>query len=202
LAPDICSREQDLLIIDTSSEAPVFHQGGVAVVFPGAVRAAISVKTTLAKKEVLDSVDVLGSARDVAVEAGTDPTLIWCGAFFFQPAENVAKTPADVYGYLEEAIRVRYSAADFASRSGGPDLVATADDFIFRLYRNDDARAKLVGFNCDRLASAVFVAHLLDHLATARGVVRSDFADFADAPSINAIDAEGHQFRLPSVRPT
>jgi len=200
--PDICSREQDLLVIDTASEAPVFHQGGVAVVFPGAVRATLSVKTTLAKKEVLDSVNVLASARAVAVEAGTDPTRIWCGAFFFESAETLARTPAAVYGYLEEAILAEYSAANFTSQSGGPDVVATADDFLCRLYRNDDDSAKLVGFNCGGLASAVFVAHLLDHLATARGAVRSDFADFADAPSIHVIDEKGYQFNLPSTPPT
>jgi hypothetical protein len=192
---EICSREQDLLVMDITSEAPVFHQGGVAVVFPAAVRAAISVKTTLAKKEALDSVGVLASARDVAVQAGTDPTRIWCGAFFFRSNDVVLNRPATAYSYLEDAVRETYSM-DFTTRHGGPDVIATADDLLFRLYRNDDESAKLVGFNCGGLSSAVFVAHLLDHLATMRGSVRSDFADFADAPSIQRLEGDDHTFKL------
>lgn len=184
------------MILDTVSEAPVFHQGGVAISFPGAVRGVISVKATLGKDEVLDSIATLGSAREVAVQAGVDPARMWCGAYFFVASEAVSRQPRHVYSYIEEAIQGAYSASDVVSRMGGPDLVTTATDLAFRLYRQEDSSVSLVGFNCSGLASAIFLAHLLDHLATARGAVRSDFADFADASTIKALDEAAHTFTL------
>src|SRR5688572_9178491 len=41
----ICSREQDLLVLDCSAEAPVFSQGGLTIAFPQTVLASISIKT-------------------------------------------------------------------------------------------------------------------------------------------------------------
>src|SRR5947207_2476530 len=38
----LCSREQDILVLDTSKEAPLFHHAGLAVAFPDTVLAAIS----------------------------------------------------------------------------------------------------------------------------------------------------------------
>lgn len=195
LEPDVCSREQDILIVDTATEAPVFHQGDVIVSFPSAVRAVISVKTTLGKSEIDDSGTTLSSARDIALHAGVDPGQIWCGAFLYYPSATVEKSPSAVYTYVDDALRAHYSAADFSTRFGGPDVIATAKDFAFRLYRNGDS-AKIIGFDCSGLASALFLAHLLDHLATARGMVRSNFADFADIPSVKPFAAQGHIVKL------
>lgn len=196
---DVCSREQDILIVDTSSEAPVFHQGGVVITFPGAVRGAISVKTTLGKKEVLDAAETLASARRIAVRSGTDPATLWTGAYFLDASTAVQAKPDAVYEYLEEAIRSQCGAAgDLVGTGAGPDLVATAARFAFRLYRNDDESAKIVGFDCSGLASAVFMAHLLDHLAAHRGMVRADFADFADSPSVHLLDNPEYVFGLGS----
>lgn len=201
LGSDVCSREQDILVVDTSSEAPVFCQGGLVITFPGAVRAVISVKTTLGKKELLDAAATLASARSVAVHSGTDTTRIWTGAHFLDPSAAVRENPDAVYGYLEEAIRSQCTTADDLVGTGaGPDLVVTAARFAFRVYRNDDDSAKIVGFDCNGLASAVFLAHLLDHLAARRGMVRSDFADFADAPSIHVLGTPEHAFVLGSQR--
>jgi len=64
--PELCSREQDLLIVDTAVEAPLFHQGDLIITFPHTVLAAISVKTRFEKTEVEDSIQVLNTARRVA----------------------------------------------------------------------------------------------------------------------------------------
>ncbi len=195
LQPDICSREQDILIVDTSTEAPVFEQGGVIVSFPNTVRAAISVKTRLGKAELDDSTSTLGSARDVAVHAGVDAAQIWCGAFHYYPSDAVEHSPTIAYAYAEEALQAQYSAVDFGDRRGGPDIIATAHNLAYRLYRNSNS-AKIVGFDCSGLASALFLAHLLDHLATARGLVRSTFADFADVASVKRLDSDGRVITL------
>lgn len=51
---NIRSLEQDILIIDTSVEAPLFHQGHLAITFPQALIAAISVKSTMDDETVKD----------------------------------------------------------------------------------------------------------------------------------------------------
>lgn len=197
LESDICSREQDILVVDISSEAPVFNQGGVIVTFPSALRAVISVKTTLRMRELRDSADTLSSALEVASHAGVDLTRIWSGAYFIESSDTVSERPSTVYGYLEEAIRAQCSApGDLLRKSAGPDLVATASRLVYRLYRNDDDSAKVVGFDCGGLASAVFLAHVLDHLAAHRGAIRADFADFVDASSIGPLDPPEHVFSL------
>ena len=199
--PSVCSREQDILVVDTSSEAPVFWQGGIVITFPSAVRSVISVKTTLGKDELLDAAATLASARDVALNTGTDTARIWTGAYFFEPSRAVQEKPATVYGYLEEAIRSQcMNGGDLVETSAGPDLVATAAHLAFRIYRHDAESAKIVGFDCAGLASAAFLAHVLDHLAAQRGRGRSDFADFADAPSIQPLSTPEHAFVLSGQR--
>ena len=192
---EVRSREQDILVVDTSCEAPVFHQGGVIICFPSAVRAAISVKTTLKKAEIVDCCKALDSVRDVALHAGVEPADIWCGAFLYHPNKTVERSPSVVYRYLGEELRAQYSEVDFFARCGGPDIVATEQDLAFRIYRKSSS-AKIVGFGCAGLASALFLAHLLDHLATARGMVRSGFADFADLDSVKRLDLLEHVVTL------
>src|SRR5258708_39817937 len=44
---EVRSSEQDILVIDTSTEAPLFHQADIVIVFPHTVIAPISRKSTL-----------------------------------------------------------------------------------------------------------------------------------------------------------
>lgn len=78
--PNKRSLEQDILIVDQNIEAPLFNQGGVVIAFPNAVRAAVSVKSTLGKKEVEDSVIGLNSVRALCKQ----PESVWTGAYFFE----------------------------------------------------------------------------------------------------------------------
>lgn len=50
------SKEQDLLVIDTRSQRPLFLQHGIAVTFLEQVVAAISVKTKMAPEELNNAV--------------------------------------------------------------------------------------------------------------------------------------------------
>ena len=124
-----------------------------------------------------------------------EPADIWCGAFLYHPNKTVERSPSVVYGYLAEVLRSQYPEADFFARCGGPDIIATEKDLAFRIYRKSNS-AKMVGFRCAGLASALFLAHLLDHLATARGMVRSGFADFADLDSVKRLDVLEHVVTL------
>ena len=60
------SKEQDILVIDASAEAPLFHQGDLAIAFPHTVIAAISIKTKMDTNTLKDVVEGLASVRKTA----------------------------------------------------------------------------------------------------------------------------------------
>jgi hypothetical protein len=197
---DLCSREQDILVIDTTQEAPVFNQGGVVIAFPGSVRAAVSVKTNLGSEEVADSIATLRSVTDVVIGSSSDAARVWCGAFFFDPSDAVSADPSKVYGYIAKAVQDLNGGRSHRLPDPCPDLLATAEDLLFRQYREDEQTGKVVGFRCGGLASAIFLARLLDHLATERGAHRAEFADFASVPAVEPLDKSDHTFSLLTER--
>jgi hypothetical protein len=99
----LCSREQDILIVDTLREPPVFHQGGLIIAFPRTVVAAISVKTKMDKKEVLNSIQGLNSVREVALSSGIIDS-IWCGSYHFELGDTTSNNHAIQYEYCKEGI--------------------------------------------------------------------------------------------------
>jgi hypothetical protein len=52
---EVRSSEQDILIVDASREAPLFHQGALVVAFAHTVLAAISVKTKMTPRTLKDT---------------------------------------------------------------------------------------------------------------------------------------------------
>src|SRR5689334_16926955 len=54
---ELCSREQDILIVDTSLQGPLFNQGGTVIALPRSVVGAISVKSTLTTKSLEDTIE-------------------------------------------------------------------------------------------------------------------------------------------------
>src|SRR5262249_51784066 len=101
--PELRSREQDIIVVDVSQEAPVFSQGGVIIVFPRFLRAAVSVKTTMDSGTVADSVAGLNSVRNVA-SGIMEPRLLWCGAYYFEVDPAVTNNPSLPYGHIAGAM--------------------------------------------------------------------------------------------------
>ncbi len=199
--PDICSSEQDILIIETTCEAPLFQQGDLAICFPRTVLAAISVKTRFKRAEILDSVAGLNSVRNTARDS-PDQRGLWCGAFFFEGDDVFRKTPSKAYKQIRDGLELtpvqRPVVPPPHPFPTGPDLFCAGTDFIFRLD-HDSARmpgdpslgSRIRGFRCPGIASALFIADLLDHIASRRGLPQADIVDFADAMEVEAIAAEG-----------
>jgi hypothetical protein len=198
--PEQRSREQDVLVVDVTQEAPVFSQGGVIIVFPRFVRAALSVKTTMDSGTVADSVAGLNSVRNVA--AGTaDPRLLWCGAYYFEVDADVMKNPSLPYGHITRAMErnpVREPVPPPAHPCpAGPDLHCSAKDLAYKLrhaYTSDEgtvAGARLLGYRCNGLGTALFLGELLDHLAATRDAAHSDFSYFADGGGLMPLDEPG-----------
>jgi len=195
--PELCSKEQDILILDTTREAPAFHQGGLVVCFPRMVLGVISVKTRSGRDEILDSISGLNTVRDVACDR-VDPRSIWCGAHFFEAA---SAQPAAPFAMIRDGL-ARYPVKRPAVSPPqppplGPDMFCAGNDLIYRLDHGvaEDLSAsvsppQLRGFRCNGLASALFVADLLDHIAVRRGLPDAEFADFASLQDLEVIESD------------
>jgi hypothetical protein len=196
--PDVRSSEQDILVIDTSQEAPVFNQANLAVSFPQCVRAAISVKTTMKASSIADTISGLSTVHAVAAGDVCDPRTIWTGGHFFELADEVARNPGLVYGYAEEAMRSLPHHDSLLGRGthpapNVPDLLCSSSRLAYKFthdYNSGEGivvSGKMLGYECHDLATSLFVAELLDHLATGRGASGSNLSHFADHAAFDAL---------------
>jgi hypothetical protein len=189
--PDLRSREQDILIVDSAAEPPVFHQGNMVVAFPRQVKAAISVKSRLGLSEVQDSVAGLNEVTTL-VASETDAQRIWSGIFAFEASDTVAKNPIIAYDYLEKAISASAprNIASPVALSPGPNITCTARELVYVLDGVPEAtepKWRLRGFDCENIATALFLSSLLDHLAWTRGQAESDFSYFSDVNELTPL---------------
>lgn len=175
--PAIVSREQDLLLVDTTREAPLFYEAGVVVSFPRNVIAAISVKSSPRKSEVQDVVSTLNSLRTAAAHPSLEPSHIWCGAYIY----GSPKTSATMYKQIADAIRsapVTYRRPFRDVRPIGPDCVVVGPDLIWTLNAAtaDNAPVAIRGYSCAGLSTAFFLGQLLNHVSSLRDHSESDFS--------------------------
>jgi hypothetical protein len=201
-APESRSPEQDILVIDALQEAPIFHQGGMIIVFPRMVRAAISVKTTMDSKTIKDSVKGLNSMRDVT-NGHIESRLVWCGAYYFEVDGPSMANPLLPYGQISTALKdypvQRPLTPSAHPRPLGPDLHCSSRDLAYKLdhgYSSDaqtTTAARLLGYRCRGLATALFLGELLDHVAAARGAAASDFSYFTDGEGIEPLTEPSRQ---------
>ena len=138
----VCSREQDILIVDTFQEPPVFNQGGLILAFPRTIVATISVKTTMEKKEVLDAIKGLNTVLQIASSSGATHR-IWCGSYHFELGDPVANNHTLPYEYCSEGIKSHRLKRPFLRTEHalhiGPDILCSAKDLAFKLnYRYSD----------------------------------------------------------------
>ena len=161
------SKEQDVLIVDTSIEAPLFHQGNLIITFPAQVRAVISVKTTVSDTMVSDAIEGLASIFNAHFSGNTDPP--WCGVYFF---EDCPCQPATLGKYLRNALSsVREKSG--VPKEWMPDGFACGNDLccIKRNHMGKSAipTSVLKAYRLRALSTAAFLGQLLDHLSVSRG---------------------------------
>ena len=183
------SREQDILIVDTMEEGPLFNQGGVIIAFPRAVRAAVSVKTEMSNDEVKNSILVLNSLSNVIGPDG-DPASIWRGAFYFTVSTEVSADPTLVYDQIARGTRAALiTPLPGQPRRQTPDCHASAGGLFFKAdHGNETAGTVIRGYKCADLATAFFLGQLLEHLASVRGATQSSFTAFSDGSITAALD--------------
>jgi len=188
-----CSREQDLLVVDTSREAPLFNQGGLCIALPQSVLACVSVKTSLEKRSVDDAVEGLDSVKTLMSEANIDPSDVWCGAYFCELAESVRKRPEKVLEYVQEAIEQRRPhVLPDADALPGLDMLCDASEVAVRVRRGTSAQEapRVLGYSCDGLATSVLVSSLISHVSACRSGQPAHFSDLMRRPEIKRIGPE------------
>lgn len=182
--PDLRTSEQDILLIDTSVEAPLFYEGGLAIAFISTIIGAISVKTTLNAKNIDSVVSGLNTVREVAQLSGIDTQKIWCGGFFYSLAarsNNVASTACTA---LQKAIMAHAVPPPVIDGGlpliAGPNFLGTSAELsiLIDYERQLQANAvKLRAYDSQAFATAVFLGVLIEHVSLYHGKHSATFTD-------------------------
>ena len=191
---EVRSSEQDILVVDTSREAPLFHQGALVIAFPHTILAAISVKTKMDTVSLRETIDGLQSVRAVARDAGLRAEQIWCGGFFYQTLESWAKNHQLIYNSLKRYI-IKNPAPTPVVDDGhphiiGPNCITDAATFAFIVdYERPSvkSRARIRGYSCSGAATAIFISLLLQHVAFSFGATHSPFTDLVENLGVDTL---------------
>ena len=192
---ELRSSEQDLLLVDVTAEAPLFHQGGLAIVFPSTVVAAISVKTKMTDATMKNVVQGLATVRRVASCSGHGGERVWCGGFFFSADERYCAHPRKVYDSLKRHILRNLPPGPVLDAGYphvfGPDVLSVCDSLCYILsYERSGGvdSCKVRGFDCMGAAAAVFLSWLLEHTSLRLGRTYSAFSDLAASLEFPQLD--------------
>jgi len=188
---EIRSFEQDILVVDTTKEAPLFNQGGLVIAFAHTILAAISVKATMTASSLKDTIDGLQSVRRVARDAAINQESIWCGGFFFRVDDKWLENPMLVYENIKRCVLNNPALPpildDDRPHISGPNFMGDSSmlSFIFDYERNATHNvAKVRGYSGAKTATSVFLSCLLEHLTLNLNGVHSPFTDFVANLSI------------------
>lgn len=165
------SKEQDILIVDTTIEAPLFHQSNVIISFPEAVIAAISVKSTLDKDTLLDAIAGLESVASIIGECGC-----WLGGYWFEIGNPIANNPGKIYEYLAHQVQEESQTNDQFFSIQNANFFCSGHDYAFEYKKNRNLQV----YSCSGLATGFFLAHLLDFIAAKRKAPRIQFSELVD----------------------
>ena len=174
-----CSKEQDILLVHVSREAPILNQAGLIVAFPDSVVAAVSVKTMFRRDTVLDTVEGLRSLSDVVGSARNEHD-VWLGSYFYEVDDPVMKDPTKGYDFISDAL----ASAGPTDERFLPQVFATSRSLAYRVIPEFPLEgARVRGFECHGNATAAFLACLLDAVSEHRGGVGT-FSEFLETTKI------------------
>jgi hypothetical protein len=181
-SPDVCSREQDLMVIDVSREGPLFFHGGLAIVTPSQLLATISIKTTTSPDTFRDAFDTLLSAHDTCHSLHIEHTP-WYGAFFYTLNSTCVDNPSKLYEYASNALQSLPKKSTSVTNAFQCPLICAGGDYLLRPFRTNDtpSQNQLKGAKVEGLASAAFVTDIVDHVSITLGGPHSSMADALDS---------------------
>jgi hypothetical protein len=171
---DSCSKEVDILLLDTTSVGPFFHEHDLVIGMASQALGAISVKTRFNKKQLSSVVENLCPIHSTA-RGDSRAGHIWTGGFFFYDSDGTTEAavdPVKVLGQVREAIGSVANPTRLSDRSPlpcGPHMLAVGQDLCILIEYAEAGAASVRGYRCQRLSFGAFIAALLDHVAAVRG---------------------------------
>ena len=201
-----CSKEQDILILDTTLQGPLFHQGGLAVALPCTVMASISVKSVMRRTTIADtmvnqqSVVALGRTLNDAVFP------IFSAGYFFDIDDKLRESPTQVYSAYANAVAGK-SRTIIASHASPPVLIGPAflcagRDLVYRARADEQSLSasagmgRILGYHCEGLALAILLSMLLDHIAAWRSRTSIDLPQLVEHEDIQPLEPPCQVFPL------
>jgi len=191
------SREQDILVVDTSIEAPAFHENGLIICHVETVLAAVSVKTTCGDKEIQDSVDTIRTLKEVASASSMNSQKSpWCAGYFFECDQITKKQPKKIQDYIANHIARAPAAPPAAAHRSDPydagiNLAVCAPDIICAVDYHPDSLdgglskfGKIRTLSSDGLATAYFIGQLLTNISRRRSNGRPNFPNLFNEQSL------------------
>lgn len=185
------SKEQDILLIDETTEAPLFNQGGLVVSSPRPILGAVSVKTMLSREEFVDAHNGLESLRAVYRAQGMPEP--WCASFFYEASPEVRRNPSLVYDYLASLLPTAPQRSE--KETYGAELVCTADDLVFKCgwiqsEYGDSLNYQASGYSCRGMAAGILLAHVSDAISAMRKNGRTSFSEFTTTAAVEKLTNE------------
>ncbi len=154
----LCSSEQDILILDTRTEQPLFLAGNVAIAYSDQTVAAISVKTTIDKKTIRDAGKGLKSI-DLVDQRPIADWRIWRAAFFYRVPDKSIDAEAQIVDWVREL------GTD--ERYLGWNMLCVNPNVVLKAHSTHDVATdslltRYQGYSCPEMAAALFLSTLLD----------------------------------------
>ena len=164
LSPTVCSREQDVLVLNTSTDSPFFNSGGLAITSSEHAYACLSVKSAFGKNEFLSSLHGFLSVPATTTGVGT-----FFGSYHYATDDgaSLAKLGEKVAGWLEQ------------ERERVPMVVRVSPTVFFLLETGTLPRIRM--YATTNASTAFFLAKLVNNIATVRSNRPSAFAEALDA---------------------
>lgn len=199
-SPAACSPEQDILIVDSRTHGPLFHQGSLIIALPRDIIASISVKTKLDNTTLRDTIKNQVALRTILCASDVSANAIWCGAYFFETGDPIKNNPESVYNtyatFLRDNCRKSVLSDTLSyTPTYAPDAIASDgdSDFVYTINAFNDpsnpdkSELQIRGFQCGGLATAIFLAIALDHVASRLGEPTATLSPILDQPCIEPL---------------
>jgi hypothetical protein len=199
--PALCSMEQDLLVLDTSFEGPLFHQGGLVVASPDSVIATVSVKSTLRADSLRDTIVNQNSVRQI-VQTTAPNRDVFCGGYFFCASSDFDHNGPKLYRTYEascaDAICPMPIGEVVPANPIGPDMICCGGSLALKAIgtaSGNTCSAVVRGYDCDGVAAAVLIASILEAVAHYRGKSGSELSILLENAAMKPLDPPAHEFR-------
>jgi len=201
---ELCSKEQDIIAVSTKEHGPLFNQGGLIVALSNTVIASISIKTKMTRKEIKNTVENQNTAKSVIASSAEGLPPLYCAGYFFEANESIHKNPSSVFDIYKEAVDLYPIRKLLLFQSPclvpGPDIMCCGDKYVYTIRSENHSdsckqkQVKILGYDCDHLAVAVFLATILDHISSYTSNRTGSLSHLVDCPSIRPLDPSCKSF--------